>query len=45
MRLKPTLRSGLLVLRTSRLEIGYSNNPLFTTDPIQLERQECAALM
>jgi ATP-binding cassette subfamily F protein 3 len=45
MRLKPTLRSGQLVLRTSKLEIGYSDNPLFTADPIQLERQECAALI
>ena len=45
MRLKPTLRSGLLVLRTSKLEIGYPGNSLFTADPIQLERQECAALI
>ena len=45
MRLKTTLRSGNLVLRTGKLEIGYPGNSLFTADPIQLERQECAALI
>ena len=28
-----------------QLEIGYPGNSLFTADPIQLERQECAALI
>ena len=45
MRLKSTLRSGNLVLRTTTLEIGYPGTVLFTADPIQLERQECAALI
>lgn len=45
MRLKPALRSGNLVLRTTPLEIGYPGTVLFTADPIQLERQECAALI
>ncbi|MCC6168854.1 MAG: ABC-F family ATP-binding cassette domain-containing protein [Caldilineaceae bacterium] len=44
-RLKTTLRSGNLVLRTSSLEIGFLDTPLFVADPIQLERQECAALI
>jgi ATP-binding cassette subfamily F protein 3 len=45
LRLKTTLRSGNLVLRSSALEIGYPGNPLFRADPIQLERLECAALI
>jgi ATP-binding cassette subfamily F protein 3 len=45
MRLKPTLRSGNLVLRTTALEIGYPGTTLFRADPIQLERQEVAALI
>jgi ATP-binding cassette subfamily F protein 3 len=45
MRLKTTLRSGNLVLRTTAMEIGYPGNTLFQADPIQLERQECAALI
>ncbi len=45
MRLKPTLRSGNLVLRTSQLEIGYPGKSLFLADPIVLERGECAALI
>jgi ATP-binding cassette subfamily F protein 3 len=45
MRLKTTLRSGNLVLRTTAMTIGYPGNPLFQADPIQLERQECAALI
>jgi ATP-binding cassette subfamily F protein 3 len=44
-RLKTTLRSGNLVLRSSALKIGYPGNLLFTSDPIQLERLECAALI
>jgi ATP-binding cassette subfamily F protein 3 len=32
-------------LRSSALEIGYPGSPLFTSEPILLERQECAALI
>jgi ATP-binding cassette subfamily F protein 3 len=45
MRLKTTLRSGNLVLRTTAMEIGFPGTVLFQSDPIQLERQECAALI
>ena len=45
MRLKTTLRSGNLVLRTTAMEIGFPGTLLFQSDPIQLERQECAALI
>ena len=45
LKLKTTLRSGNLVLRTDPLVIGYPGYRLFTADPIQLERQECAALI
>lgn len=45
MQLDSTLRSGELVLRTTALEIGYDDKALFTTDPITLHRQECAALI
>ncbi len=45
MRLKAALRSGNIVLRTSELTIGYPGNPLFVADPIELQREECAALI
>ena len=45
MHFKTTMRSGNLVLRSTDLRIGYPNKPLFTADPIQLERGECAALI
>ncbi|MFN8488400.1 MAG: ABC-F family ATP-binding cassette domain-containing protein [Caldilineaceae bacterium] len=45
MHLKTTMRSGNLVLRSTDLRIGYPNKTLFTADPIQLERGECAALI
>ena len=45
MRLKTTLRSGNLVLRTTAMEIGFPGTTLFHADPITLERQECAALI
>ena len=45
LRLKTTLRSGNLVLRTTELTIGYTGKPLFAADPIVLERGECAALI
>ncbi len=45
LKLKTTLRSGNLVLRTSDMTIGYPGKALFTADPITLERGECAALI
>lgn len=44
-RLKPTFRSGDLVLRTRDLIIGYPDKPLFVADDILLKRAECAALI
>ena len=44
-KLKTTLRSGNLVLRSSELAIGYPERTLFAADAIQLERGECAALI
>jgi ATP-binding cassette subfamily F protein 3 len=38
-------RSGELVLRTRRLEIGYPGRPLFEAPDIELRRQEVAALI
>jgi ATP-binding cassette subfamily F protein 3 len=32
-------------MRTTELEIGYPGNPLFRSDPIELTRLECAALI
>ena len=43
--LRTSLRSGNLVLRSDELVIGYPGAPLFTAEPIRLERQECAALI
>ncbi len=45
LRLKPVTRSGNLVLRTSKLTIGYPTKRLFNSEPILLERGECAALI
>lgn len=45
MHLKPVVRSGNLVLRSSQLRIGYPTRNLFAADPILLERGECAALI
>lgn len=45
LKLKSTLRSGNLVLRTTALTIGYPEKILFTAAPITLERGECAALI
>jgi ATP-binding cassette subfamily F protein 3 len=45
LKLKTTLRSGNLVLRSTALSIGYPGKVLFRADPIQLERGECAALI
>jgi ATP-binding cassette subfamily F protein 3 len=44
-RLNSKLRSGNIVLRTSEMTIGYPNAPLFVTDPLELHRGECAALI
>ncbi|MCP4359390.1 MAG: ABC-F family ATP-binding cassette domain-containing protein [Chloroflexi bacterium] len=38
-------RSGELVLRTKKLEIGYPGTPLFQADDIELRRTECAAFI
>ncbi len=45
MQLPASHRSGELVLRTHDLSIGYPGALLFTTDNIELRRQECAALI
>jgi len=45
MKLKPTMRSGKVVLRTSEMAIGYPGALLFSSDPIELHRGECAALI
>ncbi|MCB9138097.1 MAG: ABC-F family ATP-binding cassette domain-containing protein [Caldilineaceae bacterium] len=45
MRLKTEQRSGMIVLRTTPLRIGYPGTPLFTSEPIELHRGECAALI
>lgn len=44
-RLQAAERSARSVLRSRRLTIGYPGAPLFTTDPIQLDRGSCAALI
>ncbi|MBG7610098.1 MAG: ATP-binding cassette domain-containing protein [Anaerolineae bacterium] len=38
-------RSGNLVLRSSNLQIGYPNTPLFLAPDLELHRLECAALI
>jgi ATP-binding cassette subfamily F protein 3 len=43
--LKAVTRSGNLVLRSSKLEVGYPGHSLFSTDALLLERGECAALI
>ena len=43
--LKSGQRSGNIVLRTDDLVVGYPGETLFTTDDIELRRQECAALI
>ena len=44
-KLKPEQKSGRFVLRSKKLQIGYPDNPLFTTDKIDLERHDCVALI
>lgn len=43
--LHTTHRSGNIVLRTKNLQVGYPGKVLFTADPIELFRQDCAALI
>jgi ATP-binding cassette subfamily F protein 3 len=43
--LRPAVRSGELVLRTSNLRIGYPDRLLFASPDIVLRRGECAALI
>ncbi len=46
MALRPSHRSGNIVLRTKDLQVGYPGHPpLFAADDIELWRQECAALI
>ncbi|GAC1518970.1 MAG: ABC-F family ATP-binding cassette domain-containing protein [Chloroflexota bacterium] len=44
-RLRPTRRSGQIVLRTTGLEVGYDGTPLFACDDIHLERLERVAII
>lgn len=44
-RLEAEVRSARSVLRARKLLVGYESKPLFTTDPLQLERLDCAALL
>ena len=43
--LRPSHRSGEIVLRTKALQVGYPSAPLFVADDIELHRRECAALI
>lgn len=46
MTLRPSQRSGNIILRTRELQVGYPGYaPLFVADDIELMRQECAALI
>jgi ATP-binding cassette subfamily F protein 3 len=45
MQIQASHRSGELVLRTHDVGIGYPGALLFTSDDIELRRQECAALI
>lgn len=44
-KLKPDQKSGRMVLRSKKLTVGYSDNPLFTCDDFELERDDCVALI
>ncbi|MEM7336128.1 MAG: ABC-F family ATP-binding cassette domain-containing protein [Chloroflexota bacterium] len=44
-KLKPTQKSSDLVLRTKKLQVGYPDAPLFTTDDLELERGDVVALI
>jgi ATP-binding cassette subfamily F protein 3 len=43
--LRPSGRSGNIILRTSNLRVGFPNKELFATDDLELRRLECAALI
>jgi ATP-binding cassette subfamily F protein 3 len=43
--LRPAMRSGELVLRTSNLRVGYPDRLLFSAPDILLRRGDCAALI
>lgn len=45
LRLSPKRRSGNIILRSRKLEIGYPGNLLFETEDIEFHRQECAAII
>ncbi len=45
MNLKPVQKSESIVMRSSPMQIGYADKPLFMTDEIELNRLECAALI
>jgi ATP-binding cassette subfamily F protein 3 len=45
MRLRPSGRSGQIVLRTCDLQVGYGPTPLFTCEDIELTRLERVALV
>ena len=45
MKLRSQERSGRVVLRTQKLHVGYPGVPLFASDKIKLEREDCAALI
>jgi ATP-binding cassette subfamily F protein 3 len=45
MQLKAPRRGGQIVLSTKNLIIGYPTKPLFKADDIELNRNECAALI
>jgi ATP-binding cassette subfamily F protein 3 len=44
-RISPAHRSGNIVLRASRITIGYPGQPLFVAQDIELHRGECVALL
>jgi ATP-binding cassette subfamily F protein 3 len=44
-RLQAEQRSARSVFRARRLVIGYESTPLFASDPLQLDRLDCAALI
>jgi ATP-binding cassette, subfamily F, member 3 len=43
--LKPSHRSGEIVLRATELVVGYPGEQLFAADAIELRRQECTAII
>lgn len=46
MTLRPSHRSGNIILRSKDLQVGYAGcAPLFVAEDIELQRQECAALI